>query len=352
MQYIAFDSHKRYTFASVEDEATGAFIDRRIEHELGALTEFLSRCEPGSPVAVETIGNWYWIVDEHERAGMKPQLVHARKAKMMLASSKKTDKLDAHGMNRLQRTGTLPTVWIPNSELRDTRELFRCRMVLSRQRVRIKNRIHSALAKYGLRIEETSDAFNKKGRAAVHAAVALLPPQTQFATEQLLDELDVIESKIDGFEVRMAKVFSDSAGVQLLRSIPGVGPILSVVIMSEIGDIHRFPSAQHFASYSGTTPRVHASGGKYRYGSTASDTNRYLKWAFGEAANTIMRSRRRLKLRHAVQLYERVRQRKGHSIAIGAVSRHLAEATWAILTKNESYKEPAFRNETVSSTNG
>ena len=171
MQYIAFDSHKRYTFASVEDHATGKIFDRRIEHERGALRTFLSAREPGSPVAVETIGNWYWIVDEIEAAGLKPQLVHARKAKLMMASSKKTDKLDAHGINRLQRVGTLPTVWIPDGALRDRRELFRTRMTLTRQRTSTKNRIHATLAKYGIRIEDTSDIFNTKGRAAIEVGL-------------------------------------------------------------------------------------------------------------------------------------------------------------------------------------
>jgi len=95
---------------------------------------------------------------------------------MMLASSKKTDKLDAHGMNRLQRT-------------------------------RIKNRIHASLNKYGVHIEGTSDG---------------------------------------------------SRAIELLRTIPGIGAILSIVIAHEIGDIARFPSSSHLAAYAGTTPRVHA----------------------------------------------------------------------------------------------
>ena len=182
MKYIAFDSHKRYTFASVEDRESGEVTDKRIEHERGALTNFLSRYEPGCPVAVETLGSWYWIVEEIEAAGMEPRLVHARKAKMMLASSKKTDKLDAHGMNRLQRTGTLPTVWIPDGELRDKRELFRTRMVLSRQCVRVKNRIHSTLGKYGIQIEGTSDVFNKKGRVATRPAMWVMSTSSNAPT--------------------------------------------------------------------------------------------------------------------------------------------------------------------------
>ena len=352
MQYIAFDSHKRYNLASVEDHVSGGIFDRRIEHERGALAEFLGSCEPGSPVAVETIGNWYWIIDEIETAGMKPQLVHARKAKMMMASSKKTDKLDAHGMNRLQRVGTLPTVWIPDGALRDRRELFRTRMTLTRQRVSTKNRIHATLAKYGIRIEDTSDVFNKKGRSAIEEALCLLPTHTLFAMQILLSELDELETKIVAFEERIVATFSETEEIKLLRTIPGIGAILSEVIASEIGDISRFASPARLASYAGTTPSVHASGGKYRYGRAPADTNHYLKWSYAEAANTIMRVRRRLKYHHVADLYDRIRSRKGHSIAIGAVSRHLAEATWSILTKGEPYREPARKKEAVSSTNG
>ena len=352
MQYIAFDSHKRYTFASVEDHATGKIFDRRIDHERGALREFLTTCEPGSPVAVETIGNWYWIVDEIEAAEMNPQLVHARKAKMMMASSKKTDKLDAHGINRLQRVGTLPTVWIPDAPLRDRRELFRTRMTFTHRRTSTKNRIHGTLAKYGLRIEDKSDIFNKKGRVAIEEALTTLPEHTRFAAQVLLNELDELEAKIKAFEERIISTFSETEEVKLLRTIPGIGPILGEVIASEIGDINRFATAARLASYAGTTPSVHASGGKYRYGRAPADTNHYLKWAYAEAANTIMRVRRHLRYRHVSDLYDRVRGRKGHSIAIGAVSRHLAEASWSILTKKEPYREPARKKESVSSTNG
>ena len=84
MHYIAFDAHKRYTLASVEQTDGQLVRELQIPHERGALRHFLQRCDPGSPVAVETTGNWYWIVDEIEEAGCAPRLVHARKAKLML----------------------------------------------------------------------------------------------------------------------------------------------------------------------------------------------------------------------------------------------------------------------------
>ncbi|TVQ27437.1 MAG: IS110 family transposase, partial [Spirochaetaceae bacterium] len=265
---------------------------------------------------------------------------------------KKTDKLDAHGINRLQRVGTLPTVWIPDGALRDRRELFRTRMTFTRRRTSTKNRIHATLAKYGVRIEDTSDIFNNKGRVAIEKALSTLPDHTQFATQVLLSELNELEAKIEAFEERIIATYSETEEIKLLRTLPGIGPILGEVIASEIGDISRFTTAARLASYSGTTPSVHASGGKYRYGRAPADTNHYLKWAYAEAANTIMRVRRRLRYRHVADLYDRVRSRRGHSIAIGAVSRHLAEASWAVLTKKEPYREPVRKKEAVSSTSG
>jgi transposase len=178
-----------------------------------------------------------------------------------------------------------------------------------------------------------------------------LPVNTRFSLQQLLEELDLIESKIKEFEHRMREIFSSTEAIQILMSMPGVGFILGVVIMSEIGNVSRFPSAEHFASYAGTTPRVHSSGGKTRYGQSSPETNRYLKWAFYEAANAICRLRKHWPYKHVSMLYERVKNKKGHSVAIGAVARHLAESAYWVLKKEESYREPLKRS-AVSSTKG
>ncbi|MCK4303510.1 MAG: IS110 family transposase [Candidatus Eisenbacteria sp.] len=220
----------------------------------GELRKFLSNCEAGSPVAVETIGNWYWIVDEIEAAGFKPRLVHARKAKLMMGMINKTDKLDARGMNRLQRNGTLPVVWIPPGDLRDKRDLPRTRMVLVRQRTQLKNRIHATLAKYGLTIRGISDIFGIKGRQMLDQRVKQFPPHTAYATRQLLKELDDVETRIGEFERRMRELFEETEEIKLLMTLPGVGFLLGIVIALEVGRVDRFPAAMHLSSYGGTTP--------------------------------------------------------------------------------------------------
>jgi transposase len=350
MSIIAFDSHKRYTFARVEDENGSDVQESRIEHRRGNIAGFLSAHQPGSPVAIETIGNWYWIVDEIEEAGMVPQLVHARKAKMMFGCINKTDKLDAKGLNVLQRAGTLPTIWIPPAPVRDRRELPRTRMVFARGRTRLKNRIHSVLAKYGLQdaFEDISDIFGKQGRELLGSVLGQLPSHTCYTTELLMEQLDQTEQKIKAIEARMKELFKETELHRFLETMPGIGFILAVVILQEVGDISRFGSAERFASYCGVTPRVHASGGKVRYGRLRPDTNHYLKWAFSEAGNSVAVNRNRFPVRHVSGLYNRIRGRKGHAKAVGAVARHLAEATYWILTKGEAYRDRGLLE--VSST--
>lgn len=339
MEYIAFDSHRNYTQVRVESEDGGNVREARVDHRRGALREFLQGFEKGSSVAVETIGNWYWIVDEIESAGMKPKLVHARKAKLMMGTLNKTDKLDAKGLNTLQRAGTLPTVWIPPGETRDKRELPRTRMILTSIRTKLKNRIHANLAKYGHKIE-ASDIFIGRGRKLLDQIVKQLPTHTQYVTEELLDELDRVMARIVKLEKKVQALFKPTEELRLLRSIPGVGYILGTVIALETGDISRFASAERFASYAGTTPRVHSSGGKTRYGGLRPDVNRYLKWAFIEAANSVALNSFQSGQRHVNKRYQDLRRTKGHQKAIGAVARHLAEATFWILTKKELYREP------------
>jgi transposase len=222
MEYIAVDAHKRYSFVSIESAEGKLRCEARVEHHRGAIKDFLARRLPGSAVAVETVGNWYWIVGEIEEAGMVPKLVHAYRAKMMLASTNKTDRLDARGMNRLQRSGTLPTVWIAPQQLRNQRDLFRTGMILAGQRTRLKNRIHATLSKYGLQVEGSSDAFSKKGRKELGECIELLPEHTRYSAERVLEQLDCTERQIGLLEKRMKEVFFPNEEIQLLMSLPGI----------------------------------------------------------------------------------------------------------------------------------
>jgi len=340
-EYIAFDSHKHYTLVEWEKVTSRRARQRRVEHRPGAIRACLAGSERGTPVAVEATGNWYWIVEEIEQAGLQPRLVHPRKAKLMMGMINKSDKLDVHGLNRLQRNNTLPTVWIPPAGLRDLRELTRFRMVLARQRTRLKNRLQANLAKFGLRLEEpVSDLFAVKVRPALEELLEALPEQTRWTSQLMLTHVDELAGRINQVERRLGQLLKVAPTMELLMSLPGIGPILSAVIWLEVGSIDRFCDGPHLASYAGTTPRVHSSGDKVRYGRLRPDANRYLKWAFVEAANSVAVNYQRCPDRHVSRLYGRLRARKGHPKAIGAVARHLAEATYHVWAKQEPYRDP------------
>jgi transposase len=342
-EYISFDSHKHYTLAEREEKGTRKAHQVRIDHERGAIKGYLKKVGGGGDVAVEAIGNWYWIVDEIERAGFHPLLVHPRKAKLMMGMINKTDKLDVHGLNKLQRNGTLPTVWIPERELRDLRELTRTRIVLTKQRTRLKNRVSSAFAKYGLVVKDCSDNFSKEGRRQMESLKKELPENTRLTVEMLLEELDFVERHIGQLEKKILSLVKVTPEMKLLMTMPGIAVILAATIVLELGDVRRFPSAENLASYSGTTPRVHSSGGKTRYGRTRPDVNRYLKWAFAEAGNSVAVNHKKTPDRHVSVLYGRLKARKGHAKAVGAVARHLAEASFHVLTRIEPYRDPSLK---------
>ncbi|MFA6560610.1 MAG: transposase [Verrucomicrobiia bacterium] len=188
-----------------------------------------------------------------------------------------------------------------------------------------------------------SDPYGAKARPALQQALAALPAQTRWVTGQLLAQLELVGEQIGQHEQRLKELLKVTPAMQWLLTLPGVGLILAAVIALEVGEVSRFASAEHLVSYAGTTPRVAASGGRVRYGSLRADVNRYLKWAFIEAANVVSVHQAHWPQRHVSQLYRRLRQRKGHAKAVGAVARHLAESAFHVLSRQEPYRDPAAR---------
>ena len=223
--YIGCDAHKKYSVFTAISEAGEIFPAKRVEHDRQKFRSFLETFPAGSSIAVESVGNWYWLIDEMEKAGHKPSLVHAGKAKLMMGNINKTDKLDARGLAILARNGTLPAVWIPPGELRDQRELPRMRLVMVSMRTKLKNRIHATFAKYGITFQEVTDIFGGRGRRLLEQALPELPPETRHSVEEQLQLIDRVEESIKGAEKRIHSVITEDHAMQILETLPGVGPI-------------------------------------------------------------------------------------------------------------------------------
>ncbi|MCL4466801.1 MAG: IS110 family transposase [Chloroflexi bacterium] len=283
---------------------------------------------------------WYWIVDEIEAAGCLPLLTHAAKAKLMMGNVHKTDKLDAQGLATLLYLAKLPSVWIPPADIRDERELPRTRMTFAKHRTMLKNRIRSTLGKYALALETDSDIFTGKWRPHLESLLEQLPPETERCMRQQLQILDALTLHIQQLEARIVDRLEVTPTMQLVQSVPGPAKVLAIVIDREVGSVERFPSPHHFAGYCGWVPKISA--GRAHYGRMVKQCNTYLKWAFSEAANVIVahRNHPNWRRKYVVHLYESIRRRKGHSVAVGATARYLAESTYWVLKKSEPYREP------------
>ena len=232
---------------------------------------------------------------------------------------------------------------IEKNNLREMRDKFNDR---ANQLAKEKERV-TALATQAQQTATTLAAkadTEADSMASLKERVAQLPPQTLHVTELLLKHLDFVGRQIEDLEKRLQKLVRVTPEMKWLMTLPGFGFILSAVADLEIGQVSRFPDAEKLASYGGTTPRVHASGDKVRYGPLRSDVNHFLQWAFVEAANSIAVNAERCPDRHVSRLYRQVRQRKGHGTAIGAVARHLAEAAWHVLSRRQPYRDPALKN--------
>jgi len=235
VSYIGCDMHKKYSvFVTMDRQGVVNSYERK-RNDRQEIIDYLDTLPVNLPIAVESTGNWYWLVDLFEEAGFQPKLAHPKKSKLMMGHINKTDKLDAKGLATLLRNGTLPSIWIPPGEIRDQRELLRWRMSLSQFKIKLKNRIHATFAKYGIKLEGPSDLFGKQGRELIDQHVQDLPAETARCMSQELQMLDQTQLQMKEIEQRIKELIKESPQMQLIQTAPGIGDILAMVIMMELG---------------------------------------------------------------------------------------------------------------------
>jgi transposase len=226
----------------------------------------------------------------------------------------------------------VPEIWLPDPRVRAERELARFRMHLVKHRTMLKNRIHQTLIAYGVPCP-VSDLFGVRGRRLLDRVE--LPAAWRASTDASLRLLAQLEGEIDACEAELSRQNLEHPYVPLLRTAPGIGPILGYTIASELGDIGRFAAPGKLVGYTGLCPRVYQSGERDRRGRLAKNGPHYLRWALIEAAQHAGRSV------HYRDLYQRTRQRigrqRGAAVAAITVARKLAEAIWWMLTRKQRF---------------
>lgn len=332
--FIGIDYHKRYSVFCVLDSG-GQVVERgRIEHATPEAFAALVRRWPGSRVAFEATMNWHWLYDllEPEIGHQAVVLANPYKTRIIAEAQVKNDKIDAHILAQLLRAGLLHTVHIGSRENRQRKEVLRARCFFVRQRTQLRNRIHRLLGgQHGVALPQCSDLFGRKGLGFLEALQ--LPEPAGTLLGQQLSLLRELQARIAQDEKMLSSMLADSPPMKRVCSLPGMGPILAGVVVSEVDDISRFPTAQKLCGYAGLCPTTSSSGGKTHQGRLLPQCNKWLRWAFVEAAWVSVGCSP-----YFGDLYKRHRARgKKANTAILAVARRMARITWQLLTQQRTY---------------
>jgi transposase len=256
----------------------------------------------GTHVALEATYGWEWLAELLKETGFDVHLAHPLRTRAIAAARVKTDAVDARTLAHLLRTGLLPEAYIAPPELRDLRDLLRHRATLVHLRTSIKNRVHALLARQGI-LPEHSEELPDGPRRRLDSLLALISDFDREITQTTSE----IEQRAKADE-----------RVKLLCQIRGIGRYTALLIIAEVGEVKRFPTAKHLCQWAGLTPTVRSSDGKARLGHISRQGSTILRWALTEAAQHIPTGGGPLRAQ-----YERIAKRRGNKIAKVAIARQI-----------------------------
>ena len=333
--FIGIDYHKHYSIYHVIDAAGNDLAKGRIEHQSPQDFAALVKRWPNPRVVFEASMNWHWLYEVLEQAmpGEHITLANPFKTRIIAEAQVKTDKIDARILALLLRAGLISSVHIPCKETRQRKEVLRQRCFFVRQRTMLRNRIHRLLgAQHDLKLPQVSDIFGKKGMGFLEKLE--LPAPSGLLLKQQLEMLRNTQLRIKEDEAALEQMTHSTDELKHVLSIPGMGPILAAVVVSEIDDISRFKSAQKLCGYIGLCPSTSSSGGKTYNGRLMKHCNKWLRWAFVEAAWVSIGCNS-----YFGDLYKKKRAAgKKANTGILCVARRMARITWQLLTQKRSYE--------------
>lgn len=276
--YIGVDLHQAF-FQACAIRADGTRLwEQRFPRTEEGLTAFRARCHPQVAVAVEaSTPTWHFADAVHEVVGTLT-IVDALRTRLKAGYAAKTDRLDARRLADALRRESVSSIYYPPPAIRELRELGRYRHAIIQTRTKLIQRLRAVLLRQGI-----VDA-HRLSRCDASLETLVLPPQAAASVAGLRRLLAVVRA--EGVAATHAVVAAAQADpiTTALQQLPGIGPILALVIRAEIGEIQRFPTGGHLASYAGLVPRVDASAARVRYGHITKRGSPWLRWALIEAA--------------------------------------------------------------------
>jgi transposase len=336
--YCGVDLHARTLSLCVLDASGAALLQKTISACPDAFLQAVAPFRDGLAVACECMFAWYWLADLCHEEQIPFVLGHALYMKAIHGGKAKTDKIDAHKIAVLLRGGMLPVAYVYPKGMRETRDLLRRRTFLVRRRAEALVHLSNTNSQYNL------PPFPKKLTYAANRRELDIPqrfsdPSVRMNVEVDLALIDAYDARIGALELYLARTakVDDPQAFHRLRSVPGIGKVLALILLYEIHDIGRFPEVGQFLSYARLVRCSHESAGKKQGTGGNKIGNAHLKWAFGEAACLFLRESDQAK-----KWLARREKKHGKARALGALAARLGRTVYHLLRKEEVFDVQRF----------
>ena len=334
--YCGIDLHAKKMYVCIIGENGKVQVHQNIKTDPDQFLKLISPYTEDMIVGVECVFCWYWLADLCEAQRIPFTLGHALYMRAIHGGKTKNDKVDSYKIALLLRGGNFPTAYPYPAQWRSTRDLLRRRMYISRRCSELLAHIQNTRIQYNL------PAFTKRLSRRYNHNIAVEcfdDTQVRMSVEvdlQMLHALNQSLRKLEGHIEKSAHKH-DYHTLYLLRSIPGVGQILALVILYEIHDVRRFPRVQDFSSYARLIKPFKESDGKWAGHSNKKIGNHHLKWAIKEAAVIMIRDSVKTK-----QLVSKLERKYNKGKALGILTHKLGRAIYHMLKNNEPFNEERF----------
>jgi transposase len=334
--YCGIDLHARSMYVCIVNRDGEILLHRNMKAAPEPFLKAVAPYRDGLVVAVECIFTWYWIADLCTEEGIPFVLGHALYMKAIHGGKAKNDKIDSQKIAALLRGGMLPQAYVYPAEMRATRDLLRRRTHLMRKRSELLAHVQNTNSQYNLPEIGKKIAY-KANRDGV--AERFADPAVQKTIEVDLALITYYDQLLGDLELSIIKAakHQDANTLYLLQTVPGIGKILSLVLLYEIHRIDRFPSVQDFASYCRLVKCSKESGGKRLGTSGAKIGNAHLKWAFSEAAVLFLRNNPQ-----GQKLLTRLEKKHDTGKALSILAHKLARAVYYMLKRKTAFDMDIF----------
>jgi len=330
MKIVGCDLHTRYQQIAMLDEESGELVERRLEHAGGEVTEFYRQLQGPVRVGIEGTGHTRWFERLLAELGYELWVGDAARIRAAAVRKQKTDARDAALILELLLSGRFPRLWRPTMAERDLRHLLWHRQKLVWMRNAVGNQLHALAMGEGLCRKK--QLFTKKGRRELEGL--RLDPWASRRRQELLNMLDQVDISLQQFDQAVHEQAAQNPAAVRLMTHPGVGPVTSLAFVLLVGPVTRFARSKQLVSYLGLNPREHSSGGRQKLGAISKQGNPMMRGLLVEAGHTAARMDTELR-----QDYQRLKLRRGGSVAKVAIARKLAVRMYWMLRRQVDYAQ-------------